>query len=145
MFEFAERNAERIVNYEFQDSSDDGNDLRRSIVRPIYYNAEVEIEAVLSQNEFTQYRDEVEQVCVEELSERFDKLISRFSGTGKPGPVEIAIEGSARPLKVWLADALLQTLTGLEEKAEDQRRADERRRPKSSRSWVSVVRDFLSW
>ena len=147
LFESAEENAERIANHDLQDPSNGSDDFRGSMVREIYYTAEEEIEAVLSQNGLNQYQEVVEQVCVLELSERFDDLISRFSDTDKPGPVEMAIEEAAKPFKAWLADVLLEKLAELEGIAEQQRQADERERLRSqkrSRRWLSAVKDFFS-
>lgn len=156
MFEFAEANAESIANYESRDPFNEGRDLRRSMAEQIYYTAEEEIEAVLSQNDLTQYQDEVQKVCVEELSERFAELIGRFSDSGRPGPVELAIEEEAKPLKAVLASVITVVFAEPERIAERQRWADERRRKqaaewrrlraqKRSRSWWSAVKDFFSW
>lgn len=156
MFEYAEANAERIANHDLQDPSDDTDDLRRSMAQRIYYNAEEEIETVLGQNGLTQYQGVVKQVCIEELSERFDELLSRFGGTGRPGPAELAIEEAAKPSKTFLADSLLVAFAEPDRIAERQRRADEQRRrranewrqlrsQKRSRGWLSAVRDFFSW
>jgi hypothetical protein len=152
-FESAEQNAERIAGHDFPISSADTEELRHLMAWEVYSWSYTEIDKVLIEYGLTHYDRVVQDLCIDELSGEFEDLITQFSGTGKPGPVEMAIEESAKPFKAVLADSLLGAIILSEKEAAiaaaQRRQADERRRRRAaknqSRSWLSALKDFFSW
>lgn len=156
VFESADSIAESHSIQKLQGSQDGRESLFESLAREIYFSAEQEIIAILEENGFAEYLDDVESVCIQELTDTFRVSVGEISGPfmSKEGVIELAIQDEASSSRKVLKAAVYATLAYSDELAamrvaeaerKKRMRAEQRRLRAEmlSRSWFARIKDFF--